>query len=217
MAEEKAKRPESKIEPKSMKIKITFTAPLLGTSPANPDVYRDFIASKSADASKAEEELAGLSAAELEEKGKTVFHRTDDGKPMLYDYQVKGMIKEAFGVATEFGDIKIGAQKISKYNVKRVTDNFIFVYPREIPLNIPQGKELDDCVRPLRAQTMKGERVSLACSERAPAGTSIEVTVEWLHPGLEKHIMDALAYGAKKGIGQWRNSGMGRFEYEVVG
>jgi hypothetical protein len=70
MAEEKAKRPESKIEPKSMKIKITFTAPLLGTSPANPDVYRDFIASKSADAGKAEEELAGLSAAELEEKAK---------------------------------------------------------------------------------------------------------------------------------------------------
>jgi hypothetical protein len=216
MTTEKKDRPEAKLEPKTMKIKVTFQAPLLGTSPADPDIYETFIGGKSADKEKVKAEIAGLSQDELAEKGKTVFHRTDDGLPMLYDYQIKGMIKEAFSVMTEFGDIKTGAQKISKYNVKRVVDNFIFVYPREIPLRLPEGGAINECVRPLRAQTMKGERISLACSERAPKGTTCECTVEWLHPSLEKHVIAALEYGAKKGIGQWRNSGMGRYTFEVL-
>lgn len=214
MAKEKI---ESKIEPKSVKVRITFEAPLLGTSPSNPDIYADFIGKKSADADKLAEELAGLSAEELAEKGKTVFHRTEDGIPMLYDYQIKGMLKEAFGVFCEFGVIKCGAKEISKFTSKRIVDNFIFVYPREIPLCLPEGTEIDECVRPLRAMTMQGERISLACSERAPKGTTLECTIEWLQPGLEKHVRSALEYGAKKGIGQWRNSGMGRFRYEVMG
>lgn len=196
-----------------MKVKITFMAPLLGTSPADPEIYENFIGSKSADKERIKEELAGLSADELSEKGKTVFHRTDDGAPMLYDYQIKGMIKEAFGTFVEFGPINVSKQKISKYNVKRIVDNFIFVGPREIPLQIPDGEEITECVRPLRAQTMRGERVSLACSEQAPKGTVVECYVEWNNPGLEKFVRDALDYGKLKGIGQWRNSGMGRFEW----
>lgn len=35
---------------KEIKVRITFTEPILGTSPANPDVYREFIGSKSPDA-----------------------------------------------------------------------------------------------------------------------------------------------------------------------
>lgn len=214
--EPKPERAEVKIEPKIMKVKIIFTAPLLGTSPNNPDIYADFIGSKSADAEKIEEELAGLSADALAAKGKTVFHRTDNDVPMLYDYQIKGMIKEAFVIFDRLGELKCGSLKIYKSLVKSVVDKYIFVYPREIPLALPDGGEIDECVRPLRADTMQGPRVSLACSERAPKGTVLECTIEWLHPGLEKHIIAALEYGKRSGLGQWRNSGMGRFDFEIL-
>lgn len=216
--EKKEKKEKKVVEliPKSIKLRLTFEAPLLGTAPANPEIYADFIASKSADAEKLEDEIKSLPAEELEQRGKTVFHRTEDGKPMLYDYQVKGMIKEAFSVFTEFGYINAGNIQIGKYTSDRIVDNFIFVYPREIPLQMPEGAELDECVRPLRGKTQQGPRVALACSERAPRGTVIDIIVEWLNPGLEKHVINALDYGAKKGIGQWRNSGMGRFKWCVV-
>ena len=35
---------------KELKVKLTFTEPILGTSPANPEIYREFIGSKSPDA-----------------------------------------------------------------------------------------------------------------------------------------------------------------------
>jgi hypothetical protein len=215
---EKKEKKEAKLEPKSMSVKIIFTAPMLGTAPANESIYEDFIGKKSSDAEKVEQELASLPQEELIEKGKTVFHRMDeeDDQPMLYDYQVKGFIKEAFRVKVEFGVIKIGGKDISMWNIDRIIDNYVYIYPREIPLVLPEGGKIDDCVRPLRAKTMRGERVALACSERVPKGTIIDIKVEWLHPDLEKHIIEALNYGAKKGIGQWRNSGMGRFRWEPV-
>ena len=219
MTEEKKTKKEKKevdLSPKSMSVKLTFTAPMLGTAPADENIYEDFIGKKSADAEKVEQELASLPQEELVEKGKTVFHRDEDGKPMLYDYQVKGFIKEAFRVKVEFGVIKIGGKNISMWNIDRIIDNYVYVYPREIPLILPEGGKMDDCVRPLRAKTMRGERVALACSERVPKGTVIDIKVEWLHPDLEKYLIEALNYGSKKGIGQWRNSGMGRFRWEPV-
>lgn len=47
---------------KEIKVRITFTEPILGTSPANPDVYREFIGSKSPDALSVENEVAALGA-----------------------------------------------------------------------------------------------------------------------------------------------------------
>lgn len=42
---------------KKLHIKLTFTAPVLGTSPANEDIYRDFIGSKAPDAASVEDEV----------------------------------------------------------------------------------------------------------------------------------------------------------------
>ena len=47
---------------KEIKVKLTFTEPILGTSPANPEVYREFIGSKSPDALSVEDEVAALGA-----------------------------------------------------------------------------------------------------------------------------------------------------------
>ena len=204
---------------RSMKVRIRFTEGLLGTASANPDVHAEFIASKSADADKAKEERAALHAEELVEKSVTVFPRGEDGAPMLWDYQVKGFLKESMGVLLDFSepDCKIGKAKLSRWTFKKIVDNAVFVEPRRIPLAMPDGAKLGICTRPLRADTMKGERVALASSEEAPRGTVIEFEVTTLDKALDALVEKCLDYGAKKGVGQWRNSGKGRFAWEKIG
>lgn len=98
--------------------------------------------------------------------------------------------------------------------------------------------------RPLRAETMRGERVALARSEEAPAGTQVVFAVSILMPGEaakaaakadeeekakvgkkgkrtnasinDDIIKDCLDYGQKKGFGQWRSGGFGRFVYSKL-
>ena len=197
-----------------MKIKITLTEELLGTASNNPDIHREFIASKAPNATGIEEEVAALGVEAVEQKSMTVFPKKD-GKPFVWDYQIKGFIKEAVGILLELqgGEIKVGKTKLSKFTHKRMVDNYIFVSPRQIPINGEMG---DPCVRPLRADTMKGERVSLACSETVKAGATIECEIKTLSPALDELIASCLDYGANKGLGQWRNSGKGRFTWQEV-
>lgn len=202
-----------------MRVKITFTEGLLGTASANPNIHEEFIASKSADKEKSKQEVEALHADEIMEKSVTVFARTPDGKPMLWDYQVKGFLKESTGILLDFcePDCKVGKAKLSRWTFKKIVDNAVMVSPRMIPLAIPEGATVALCTRPLRADTMKGERVALATSEEAPAGTTCEITIAVLDKTLEPLMRKCLDYGANKGIGQWRNSGKGRFTWEEVG
>lgn len=193
-----------------MKIKLTFTEPVLGTWPANPDVARDFIASKSPDAATIEDEIAALGADAVADKGKTVFP-THDGCPVLYDYQIKGFFKDACGMLSRVKTTK--SSGIKAY--KKIIDGLIFVSPRYIPISL--SGEMGECQRPLRAQTAQGERVSLANSDEVPAGSSIIFDIECLNPAHEEIVLEWLDYGRLRGIGQWRNSGKGRFTYEIIG
>ena len=202
-----------------MKIKVTFTEAVLGTASANPDVHKEFIASKSADADRVEEELEALHVDELMDKSITVFPRTADGAPMLWDYQFKGFIKETLGILLDYcePDCKIGKAKLSRWTVKKVVDNAVMVKPRRMTLEIPEGGQVSLCTRPLRADTLRGERIALATSEEVPAGTTFFAEITTLDPKLDELVRKCLDYGAEKGIGQWRNSGKGRFEWEEVG
>jgi hypothetical protein len=198
-----------------MKIRVTFTEEVLGTASANPAVHEEFIASKSADADRVKEELESLPADDLIQKAVTVFPKDADGQPILWDYQVKGFIKEAFGLLLELSDkeVKVGKTKLSKFTHKRLVDNYVFVSPRRLRLSNGTGPI---STRPLRADTMKGERVSLASSETVPVGTSFECEIKTLAPALEDMIRQCLDYGAMKGIGQWRGAGKGRFTWEEL-
>ena len=49
---------------KTTRFRLTLTEEMLGSACGNPDVHKEFIASKSADAAKMEEEMASLPAAE---------------------------------------------------------------------------------------------------------------------------------------------------------
>lgn len=193
-----------------IKVRLTFTEPILGTSPANEDVYRDFIGSKAPDAATVEDEVSALGADAVVEKGMTVFPRLDDGTPFLYDYQIKGFFKDTCGGLRKVKGSE--SEKIKAY--KKEIDKLIFPEPRTIPL-LFEG-EISECQRPLRAQTAQGERVSLAISEEIPAGATCEFTVVCLTDSHEKAVREWLDYGRYSGIGQWRNSGKGRFRWEEI-
>lgn len=73
---------------KKLKVRLTFTEPVLGTWPSNQNIAREFIASKSPDAATVEDEVAALGADAVADKGMTVFPRNEAGQPVLYDYQI---------------------------------------------------------------------------------------------------------------------------------
>lgn len=203
-----------------MKIKITLIEEMLGTKAANKDVFADFIASKAPDDDLRKQELD--TAEHREEAGTTVFHRDpQSGELILWDYQVKGFLKEAADIARqceeEPAENADGKRPRKKWGSARTKfDNMVFIFPRIIRL----GKKEPDgiCERPLRAQTMQGPRVSVARSELINAGTSFEVEIRLLSnsPISEAMVRQCLDYGALKGIGQWRNSGKGRFQWEEI-
>lgn len=60
-------------------------------------------------------------------------------------------------------------------------------------------------------------RVSLANSEQIPAGSTCEFEITCMDDAHEKAVLEWLDYGKLRGLGQWRNSGKGRFTYELLG
>lgn len=195
---------------KTIKVRITFTEEVLGTASSDPAIHEEFIASKAPDAPSMEEEVAAVGVEAMVEKSKTIFPRDTDGNPIFWDYQIKGMFKDSCASLKRVGDTE--SAKIKAY--KKEIDGLIFIGPRAIPINL-SGK-LGSCQRPLRAQTAQGERVSLANSETIPAGSAIEFEVKMLLESHEKAVREWLDYGALRGMGQWRNSGKGRFAWEEI-
>lgn len=199
---------------KNMKVRITFTEELLGTAAADPAVHEEWIASKAPDAKSMSEEVAAIGVDESIEKSMTVFPRNADGKPCLFDYQVRGFFKEAAGFLNQTLPTKAGGGKLGKLSAhKKKVDGLIFVTPRMIVLD---GKMNASCQRPLRAQTAQGERIALANSEAMAAGTTAEFEIHCLVDELEEYVREWLNYGAWHGLGQWRNSGKGAYLWDEL-
>ncbi len=192
---------------KEMKVRLTFIEEILGTASNDKELHAEYIASKAPDAISKKEEIEAIGVEGVIEKGKTVFPKDENGNPFIYDYQIKGFFKNA---AKAFNYVK----KLAAYKTK--IDNLIFVNERKILLQIPEGKEMGNCQRPLRAQTPQGERVALANSDSCPEGTVIEFTVMSMVNDLMDNVEMWLDYGKLNGIGQWHNSGKGRFVWEKL-
>lgn len=202
-----------------MKVEITFTEPLLGTLAGNKEIAEEFIGGKHPKGTNPEELRAMEKLEEAIGKQSTGFARNGECNPILWDYQIKGFFKEACDTMINTGTLKTEELKkvrLTQYLHKRTIDKMIFVTPRQIPLTLPvinkdgEPDELTFCERPLRGQTMKGERISLARSEQAPVGTKIYIEIITLNKNLEPFIERWLDYMALFGLGQWRTSGKGR-------
>lgn len=195
---------------KELKVKLTFTEEVLGTASNNPEIHDEFIASKAPDAPSRVEEVEALGVDKVVEKDKTVFPKLEDGTPFVWDYQIRGFFKDTCSALR-----KVTGTKSSKIKAfKKEIDGLVFVKERKIPFK-NYGK-LGNCQRPLRGQTAQGERIALANSETVEAGSYIECTIVCLKDDLMGAVKEWLDYGVFRGLGQWRNSGKGRFEWEEV-
>ena len=198
---------------KEIKARIRFKEPILGGTPMNEEVYRDYIASKAPADQDTSDEIEALSQDEQIAKGKTTFPRDDDGYPFLFDYHIKGFFKSACQMLRPI----TGTTSKELKSFKKVIDGEIFVFPRRIMFE--NVSEIRECQRPLRAQTPLGERVALAISDEIPEGAELEFTVQVFNDAHEKMVKEWLDYGVYSGLCQWRNSGKGRFEvidYQVT-
>lgn len=192
---------------KELRIRLTFIDDLLGTMPGNRDIFTDFVAKK---AETVNEEAEAIPVDEALEKGTTVFPRTADDKPFIYDYQIRGYFKESCKFLKKVEGTKSSKEKAYKQKI----DGLIFVKDRQNIINT--DKEIGICERPLRASTPQGERISLSRSESIAEGATLEFTVICMVDSDIDLVKEWLDYGRFHGTGQWRNSGKGRFTWEEV-
>jgi hypothetical protein len=194
------------LEKRFYNLKVTFKEPVLG-SQSDKNVASKYMAGKrNGPESIPEDELESL-PDEIENKT-TVFHRDANGRPCLFDYQVKGMLKNS---AKNF------SKALGFSGLRSKVVNFVFVNPRRIDLIVPEMREMGHRERPLLADTAQGPRVALARSEELPAGTFFYCTLKVYEAGkiTEEVLRDLLAYGEDCGIGQWRTAKWGSFTYEL--
>ena len=107
---------------------------------------------------------------------------------------------------------KSESSKLKAY--KKKIDNLVFVGPRMIDINM--SGEMTICERPLRASTAQGERVALTSSESIPAGSTLDVEITCLSDDMMNYVIEWLDYGKFNGLGQWHNSGKGRFTWTDI-
>lgn len=198
---------------KERKIRITFTEMVLGSHPADPELYTTFIGSKAPDAMTRKEEIEAIGATEYEEKSMTVFPRTLDGQPCITDWQVKGFFKDSCSALQRMKGDSISVHSCKLKAFKKIIDGCIFAFPRRMAISF-EG-EIGNLQRPLRAQTMQGERICLANSETIPEGATFECTLKYPEQ-YDDVVTEWLNYGVFRGFGQWRNAGWGRFTWEDV-
>ena len=197
----------------NMKVKITLLEDMLGTAPNNKEIYTDYLASKAPEGKDVKDEIDSIEEPDgIEEmRQMTVFHRNPDtDQPIIFDYLVKGFFKNACSAMREVPNSE--SSKIKAY--KKKIDNLVCVAPRMI--DIDMSGEITNCERPLRAQTAQGERVALSCSESIPAGSTMEIEITTLTDDLMNTVIEWRDYGKLNGLGQWHNSGKGRFSWEDI-
>lgn len=201
------------MEIRTRKFRLTFLENALGTTPLQKDIFSKYIQTKKADLSSeyAQDELESIK--DEEERGTTGFPRTADGKPFVYDYTIKGFLKDSCQMLNRVD----GSESKKLKAFKKTVDGTVFVDPRKIVLNLPQGTNVGMVERPLRASTPKGERVSLARSEFVPEGTTLDLTFTLLGDAFPDALLDeCLDYGKRRGLLCWRNAGWGSFSYEEL-
>jgi len=201
-----------------MKVRLTLTNEALGTLSGNPKIAEEYIASKHPDGLQPDELAQLVKLEELQEKQSTVFPKDDTGCPFVWGYQFKGFLKEACLAMIESDEETAATLKLRRltlYLHKRTIDKQIFMAERFCVIDM-KGGEMGWCERPLRGQTMKGERISLARSETVPEGSTFEFTILVNNKKLVPYIKKWLDYGQFSGFLQWRNSGKGTFTYEIL-
>lgn len=215
------------MKPETKKYTIQFTERVLGQMSADPNIIKEYFIPKSPDPNGRQDEIEAVARPELEDEPKipTVFGKDATGL-FMFDYQIRGFFKEQLGALINLGDPVV--KNLSKWLVKGAVDQYLLVSPRKIYFLDDSGhvaKADEMFQRPQRNDTMQGPRVCVALSEclhpEAHPGLSLSFTVElWITPAKGKReitweALDAcMDWSARRGFGQWRTGGNGRFMWK---
>ena len=127
--------------------------------------------------------------------------------------------------AKKLADLKAMEKLAEKLKVMSVTgftkmpatwvDRGVFVGPRKCLIDMPEGGQMGYCERPIRIEKFPQPISSLKCSETVPMDSTIKFRVGILNDDDEKYVLACLHYGYLRGVGEWRNSGKGRFTFDL--
>lgn len=188
---------------------LAFLEPILGSSSADPEIHSRFIAAKAPSTQDGDTETTVIDDMDVKRKGLTVFPRDAIGL-FLYDYHIKGFLKEAGNTIKDSLGIKNLRNKLERYVFTR--PRRIYLLRNGVPITGPDGM----LERALRAMTVQGERIALVSSERVDTPCEIQFSAEILEnkEKIGTEILESLLeYGRYKGLGQWRNGSYGTFEW----
>jgi len=185
------------------KVEFVLLTEMLGTTPKNPEIYKQFIENKKP---KTENENERETIEALEEKGYVGFHKDDKGL-FLYDYMIKGFLKNAGNVVRVSKNIPGLKQKVV---------NFVNVIPRRIYLD----KQNPDGIieQAITGWTSSGKITALQRCDYVSTGTKFECEIQVIeNPTIKKELLcDLLEYGKIQGLLKFRQGGFGKFTYKLL-
>ena len=221
---------------KTVKVRITFTRECYGINPNNPAIRTEFEAQRakkySTSAKKQKEMLEEVlpkipeeqEMFNLEEnisdqidKGTTVFARTKDGLPAMFDYQWKGFFKEKTKALRGLED----SVASTAANWTAGVEQYVWIGERIQAIHLPldeNGEQMTTWIneRPIRIDDKGQVRTALASSEVVPEGSWLDLTIKCIKPGWMAIVKECLDYGEIFGTGSRRSDGFGTFTYEIL-
>lgn len=213
---------------KKMFIRCTLLEEALGMTPSSEEALQTFMEIRKKKLEKKWGSIEGKVAEEMKiiqanidslkdenRKGLSIFPKDLEGNPIFWDYQIRGFFKDQFRALK---DVQVDSFKGFKKTPAVLVDRAIFVGPRIIKIQLPEGTEVEECTRILRTPKNNNpdiHQTAFKVSESVPAGSIIKFAINVIDESYVDHVMMALEYGAIRGFGEWRNSGKGIFRFEI--
>lgn len=185
-------------------VRLELLTDMLGTRAKHPEIMKTWLGLVEGVGEDEKQVAEGMEVDpdidERELKRWTGFPKDEQGI-YIWSVLVKGWLKELGNNYAKHMDVKAARSKIN---------NFVFVHPRKIYLGLDEPDGVLE--RPLRAETMKGPRITLVKSDTVSAGTHIAFELHILgHPEITPQFIENLmTYGQFMGLGQWRTGGYGQ-------
>jgi len=163
---------------------------------------------------------------ELDLKGTTVFFwDKKNNKPCIGDHMIYGFLKAATeAICRTVKNSKRGTVLESCSYTQSLINQHVRCEEQFITFDkdVKRQKNGDSFFlqRSLRAMTAQGPRISLAKSEVVEAGASLKFTLKVMTGSqITRKVLEKMfLYGGEFcGLGQWRNSGYGMFNFEMMG
>jgi len=215
-------------------VELTLKRPILGAQPMTKDLFLTCAGVKMKEAEKlkyeqetlknidlvAEAENRKFSDPKKDEHSKITAFARDDVGIYIGDHTIKGWAKQVGKQINQSG-VKMhnGTKDVS--GTKQKLTEMVVIEPTRLYLMDEDGniKQRPDgyCDRIMRTEDkMTHKNITTPVrSEACYAGTKLRALIKCMGSFSQKNILQLLAYGTFRGIGQWTNAGFGVFSAQA--